>query len=380
MPPASRRALEKAEIVTGAARHLDLLPEVAAKARPWPVPFADGIDALLQLRGRDVVMLASGDPFWFGAGSVLARHLKRGEWRALPAPSSLSLAAAALGWPLEQTPCFGLHAAPFSRLRPALHPGARLLATVRDGAAVARLAHWLEAQGFGESGLYVLEALGGPRQRIRLIPADGPIPTNIAHPVIVGIEVAGQGAVVPLASGRPDTLFDHDGQITKRPIRAMTLSTLAPCPGEHLWDIGGGSGSIAIEWLLAHPSTTACAFEINPARAARIEENAHSLGVDRLEVLEGDALTRIGDPDLPDAVFIGGGISGALLAELWDMLPEGVRVVANAVTLEGESLLTEWQGMKGGELMRIELATAQPLGRKRGWKASYPVVQWSVVT
>lgn len=380
LSPASQDALARAEIVMGAARHLALLPGLTAEAVTWPVPFADGVPVLLSHRGKRVVMLASGDPFWFGAGTVIARHLEPGEWRALPAPSTMSLAAAVLGWPLERTRCFGLHAAPLARLRPHLFSGQRLLATLRDGDAVGELAAWLAAEGFGETTLHVMEALGGPRERVRGAQAQGYDLTDVQHPVCVGLEVAGHGAVLPLASGRPDTLFDNDGQITKRPVRALTLSALAPCPGEHLWDIGGGSGSIGIEWLLAHPTCAATAVEINPERAARIAENAARLGVERLQVVTGAAPDALAGLDAPDAVFIGGGISEEMLQSVWAAMPQGARLVANAVTLEAEVLLANWQAVKGGDLMRIELAQANALGRKRGWKAAYPIVQWSVQT
>lgn len=383
---ASRMALACAEVVLGARRHLDLLPELeqsGCERRVWPVPFADGIAPLLALRGRKVVVLASGDPFWFGAGTVLARHLQPAEWVTLPAPSVFSLAAARLGWALENTPCLGLHAAPLSRLRPHLHARQRLLVLVRDGAAVSELAAWLTALGFGASQMHVLEALGGPRERARSVPAAEYRFDDVKHPVAIGLEVACEDAaanqILPCASGLPDNLFEHDGQLTKRPLRALTLSTLAPKPGERLWDIGTGSGSIAIEWLLAHPGTQAIAFEADPERAARARRNAQTLGVDRLQLVQGKAPDVLADQPLPDAVFIGGGLSDALLVHLWQQLPTGTRLVANAVTLESETLLAQWQADKGGELLRIELADASPLGDRRGWKSRYPVVQWSVI-
>lgn len=375
---AARAALDGAEVVTGAARHIALLPALSGEVRPWPVPFDAGIVPLLALRGRRVVMLASGDPFWFGAGSVLARHLAAGEWTAHPAPSTFSLAAARLGWPLEDVTCLGLHAAPLARLRPHLAPGRRAIVLLRDGKAVAGLARWLCEMGFGASTLALLEALGGPRERIRQATADTLAFTDIAHPVAVGIRVAGEGAVMPRTSGLPDDLFAHDGQISKRPMRALILSALAPRPGETLWDIGTGSGSVAIEWLLAHPAMQATAFEADAMRAARARENAAALGVDRLQVVEGRAPDVLTGHAVPDAVFIGGGLSEALLETLWAMLPTGTRLVANAVTLESEALLAQWHARKGGSLLRIDLAQAAPLGSKRGWQASYPVVQWSV--
>lgn len=377
---ASREALSRAELVIGPARHLSLLPALNCPAIEWPVPFADGIAALMAHRGRSVVMLASGDPFWFGAGVSVTRDLSPGEWVAYPAPSAFSLCAARLGWPVHETICLGLHAAPLSRLRPHLAPGRRILALLRDGEAVHALADYLVAQGSGSSRLYVLEALGGPRERCRQATADAVEFADIAHPVAVGIDCAG-GEALPCVSGLPDGLFDHDGQITKRQIRALTLSALAPVPGETLWDIGAGSGSIGIEWLLAHPANQAFAIEGDPVRAERVRTNAAKLGVDRLEVISGrvpEALPQ-GSHAAPDAVFIGGGLTQALLETLWTRLPAGTRLVANAVTLESEALLAQWQASKGGDLLRIELARSAPLGSRRGWRASYPVVQWSVV-
>lgn len=375
LPPASREALAQAEVVMGAARHLALLPDQGAERVTWPVPFADGIPQLLAMRGRRVVMLASGDPFWFGAGSSVTAHLAPGEWRALPGVSTFSLAAARLGWPLERVACLGLHAAPFARLRPHLADGARSLVLLRDGAAVAGLADWLAGIGFGASRLWVLEALGGPRERVRHCRADGCDITDAAHPVAAGVEAVGQG--IPCTVGMPDEVFDHDGQITKRPMRALTLSALAPRPGEMLWDIGAGSGSVAIEWLLSHPMNRAVGVEADAERAARARGNADRLGADRLELVTGRAPDALTGLPVPDAVFIGGGLSEALLEAVWQAMPPGCRLVANAVTLESEALLIRWQA-RGGNLLRVELAEARPLGQRRGWRSAYPVVQWSV--
>lgn len=377
LSPASRKALDEAEVVVGAERHLSLLPNLSGEIITWPVPFADGIPLLLQNRGRKTVALASGDPFWHGAGTSLTKHLDRGEWQTLPAPSTMSLAAAALGWPLESTTTLGLHATPFARLRPHLANGTRAIVTLRDGEAVPTFAAWLTEIGFGASTLHVLEALGGPRQRIRETRAEAFDLSTIQHPVCVAIDAVG-GPALTSVGGKEDAFFDNDGQITKRPVRALTLSALAPLPGEHLWDIGGGSGSIAIEWLLAHATTEATSVEIDPTRAKRISQNAANLGADRLTVVSGAAPNALDGLPTPDAVFIGGGISEEMLQAVWTALPESARLVANAVTLEAEVLLANWQADKGGNLLRIELAQSKPLGRKRGWKSSYPIVQWSV--
>lgn len=362
----------------GPARHLSLLPGLTAERIEWPVPFADGVPKLLALRGRRVAVLASGDPFWFGAGSVLARHLAPGAWHALPGPSSFSLAASRMGWPLERTACFGLHAAPLSHLRPHLASGLQAIVLLRDGAAPGALAEYLAAEGFDNSSLTVMEALGGPRERIRSLTVAEARAGNFAHPVCVALQVAGGGAVLPRASGRPDDWFESDGQITKRPVRALTLSALAPRPFEHLWDIGGGSGSIAIEWMLCDPTLTAVSVEARTDRAVRIRANADRLGAERLEVVTGHAPDALAGQAEPQAVFVGGGLDTDLLNWLSETLPQGARLVANAVTLETEALLVQAQARHGGDLMRIALSEATPLGPRLGWKANYPIVQWSV--
>lgn len=375
---ASRTALEAAEIVIGPPRHLEVLGDLPCETRAWPMPFADGIAPLLELRGTRVVVLASGDPFWFGAGATLARHLRPDEWRSLPGSSTFSLAANRLGWSLDQTVCLGLHAAPLARLRPYLVPQMRLIVLLRDGQAVHDLGRYLVAESFGPSDCHVLEALGGPRELITVVPAEQLEAQTYQHPVCVAVEVRGEGAALPLASGRPDSFFDSDGQITKQPVRAMTLSALAPQPHELLWDIGGGSGSIAIEWLLCHPTLQAVSIEPRADRAARITSNAARLGVERLTVVAGAAPDALVDQPKPQVVFVGGGLSETLLNWLETHLDPGTRLVANAVTLETEAILLQAHARRGGDLMRLELARSEPLGPRRGWKASYPIVQWSV--
>ncbi|MGL5009993.1 MAG: precorrin-6y C5,15-methyltransferase (decarboxylating) subunit CbiE [Paracoccaceae bacterium] len=370
LPPASRDALARADVVFGAPRHLAL---AGVQGREWPVPF--DVTPVLAERGRRVVMLVSGDPFWFGAGASVAAHLRPEEWVSRPAPSTFALAANALGWRLEEVHCLGLHAAPFARLRPVLGRGVRAICLVRDGAAVLELAAYLDSIGHAGPKLTIMEALGGPRERIR-IAETGSIPAEILSPVAVAIEGVDHG--LPRASGLPDEVFAHDGQITKRPVRALTLSALAPRAGEVLWDIGAGSGSVGIEWLLAGGSYCH-AVEADVARAARARENAEGFGLaHRYSLHQQTAPEGLERLPHPDAVFIGGGASEALMVRLWDTLPPGTRLVANAVTLETEALLMAWSERVGGSLLRIELSEAAPLGTKRGWRSAYPVVQWSV--
>ena len=371
---ASRDALSSAEIVFGGPRHL-ALADAGERGRAWPIPFS--ISQVLELRGRKVVALASGDPFWFGAGSPLAEQLMPDEWIAFPAPSTFSLAAAQLGWRLEDVVCLGLHAAPFETLVRHLVPRQKVICLLRDGAAVSALAAWLTQQGFGASPLQVLEALGGTSARVRATQADRYAFADVASPVAVAIEAAGSTGLAR-ASGLPDAAFAHDGQITKRPVRALTLSALAPRAGELLWDIGGGSGSISIEWCLA--GGRAVCIEARPDRARLIHANAATFGVGRnLTVIKGEAPAALDGLTQPDAIFVGGGADAALVEILWARVPAGTRLVINAVTLETETLLQVEHKRRGGELLRIELARAAPLGSMRGWSPARPVTQWSVV-
>ncbi|MFD2741416.1 precorrin-6y C5,15-methyltransferase (decarboxylating) subunit CbiE [Sulfitobacter aestuarii] len=374
LSPASRAALDDAEIVFGGKRHLELA-EIGARGRAWPVPFA--LDPVLEHRGKRVAVLASGDPFWFGVGGSVSAVLERGEYRVFPAPSTFSLAAAHLGWRLEEITCHGLHAAPLAQLRGALAPRARMICLLREGAASRELAQWLTNHDAGAAKLWIMESLGGPKQRVRQTVAENFDLTDVTAPVAVAVALP-ENAGLSRASGLPDELFAHDGQITKRPVRALTLSALAPRPGELLWDIGAGSGSISVEWCLA--GGRALAFETKLLRAANIRRNARDFGLaNRLTVIEGNALMRLDEQELPDAVFVGGGGSDALFETLFKLLPEGTRLVANGVTLETEARLAALHARRGGELLRIELAQAAPLGRMRGWQSARPVVQWSVV-
>lgn len=373
LPAASRAALAAAEVVFGGPRHL-ALAEVGERGRPWPVPFS--IDAVLARRGKATAVLASGDPFWFGVGGSLSRHLDASEWQTFAAPSTFSLVAAHLGWRLEEITCHGLHAAPFAQLRSALVPHGRLICLVRDGDAPAQLAAWLTGQGAGDASLWVMQAMGGIKQRVRQTTARAFDLTDVEAPVAVAVELPANVGL-PRVSGLPDDLFVHDGQITKGPIRALTLSALAPRAGEALWDIGAGSGSVAVEWCLAGGSATA--FEQKPSRAANIRRNARDFGLShRLSVVEGDAEKTLAGHAAPDAVFVGGGGTKALFNQLFTLLPSGTRLVANGVTLETEALLVSMHASRGGSLMRVELAQAAPLGRMRGWQSARPIVQWSV--
>jgi precorrin-6B C5,15-methyltransferase / cobalt-precorrin-6B C5,C15-methyltransferase len=377
----ARGLIVHADIVFGGKRHLALAASlVRGAARPWSSPFERAVEEVLAQRGHQVCVLASGDPFQYGVGSVLARHVDPHEIVAVPAPSAFSLAAARLGWALPDTTVLSLHARTLDLLRPHLHPRARVLALTSDGDGPAAIARLLAEAGFGASRLTVLEALGGPRERIRTATAAAFDLRDIDPLNTLAVEVvAAPGArIIARAPGLPNSLFDHDGQITKREIRAVTLSALAPRRGELLWDVGAGAGSVAIEWMLADPSMRAIAIEARADRVARIRRNAAVLGVPGLDIREGTAPKALAGLASPDAIFIGGGAGNdSVLATAITALSAGGRLVANAVTLKTEAVLIARHAQLGGELVRISVARAGPVGGTTGWRPALPVTQWT---
>jgi precorrin-6Y C5,15-methyltransferase (decarboxylating) len=381
LSPVARGLVGDAEIVFGGKRHLALAGTlIRGAARAWPSPFDRAVDEVLAHRGRQVCVLASGDPFVYGVGAVLARHIDAAETLVVPAPSGFSLAAARLGWALPETAQVSLHGRALDLVRPHLQPGTRVMALTSGRNGPAELARLLTDAGFGTSRFIVLETLGGARERIRTTTAatfdfrD----VNDLNVVAITVEAAPGARIIARAAGLPDGLFEHDGQITKREIRAITLSSLAPRRGELLWDIGAGSGSIAIEWMLADPSLRAIAIEPRPDRAARIRRNAAAFGVPGLEIVEGEAPAALEQLPQPGAVFIGGGATGhGTLNAATAKLRVGGRLVVNAVTLETESLLVARHATLGGELTRIAITRADAIGSKTGWRPAMPVTQWS---
>lgn len=380
LSPKARQAIAEAEIVMGGARHLELVRPVS-DARPiaWPSPFDPKLAALCELEGRKVCVLASGDPFLFGVGATIARQFRSEAFEVFPAPSAFSLAAARLGWALQDTETVSLHGRPLVLLRRYLHPDRRVLALTSDGRTPRQIAAYLDRLGFGKSRLTLLENLGGPRERMSSMTAGRFDLADISPLNVLAIEVAARpdAPVLPLAPGLPDDFFEHDGQLTKRDVRAVTLAALAPRRGELLWDVGAGAGSVGIEWMLADPSMRAIAIEAHPKRAARIGRNAEALGVPSLQLVEGRAPDALQGLPVPDAVFVGGGGSDAgTMDAIIAALRSGGRLVANAVTLEMEAVLLALHAKRGGELVRLVFARAEPVGSMHGWKPAMPVTQW----
>ena len=380
LSPAARALVSNARLVIGGKRHLGLadgLPSGELKA--WPSPIAESIPEILAHRGEPVAVLASGDPYCFGVGAMLSAHVPVEETICIPAPSSLSLACARLGWALDDVATVSLCGRPLETLAPSLQPNRRVLVLSADATMPAAIARYLSTRGFGPSKLRVLEALGGPRERVRSTTAVNFGFNDVEALNLIAIEVeAGPGAkVIPLASGLPDEVFEHDGQITKREIRAVTLSSLSPRAGELLWDIGAGSGSIAIEWLLRHPSTQAIGVERDPLRAARAARNAAELGVPRLEMVTGEALSALVALPAPDAIFIGGGGEPAVIDKAYAALKPGGRVVANAITLDTEKAVLAAQGNFGGTLTRLSVERLDAVGGKQAFRPAMTVTQWS---
>jgi len=382
LAPAAKALIANAKLVIGGRRHLALadgLPR--GECVLWQSPIADSIPAILANRGAPVTVLASGDPYCFGIGAMLSAHVPPEETICLPAPSSLSLACARLGWALDDVTALSLCGRPIHTLAPALQPNRRVLVLSADAATPGEVASYLVARGFGHSVLHVLEALGGPRERVRTVTADRFGYNDVEALNLIAIEVAASddAKVIPLASGLPDEMFEHDGQITKREIRAVTLSSLGPRAGELLWDIGCGSGSIAIEWLLRHPAMKAIAVECDAVRAARAAANSAELGVPRLEIVTGAAPAALEALPQPDAIFIGGGGNAEVIGTCWAALRPGGRLVANAVTLETERALLAAQAERGGTLTRLSVERLNAVGGRQAFRPAMTVTQWCAV-
>jgi precorrin-6Y C5,15-methyltransferase (decarboxylating) len=381
LSPAARTLVETAETLVGGERHLALAPSGTAERIVWAKPLSDTLRIIAERRGRRVTVLASGDPLWYGVGVLLARHFPRDEMTVLPQPSAFSLAAARLGWALADCACLSLHGRPLDSLRLHLAPGRRLLLLSEDGATPRAVARLLAEAGWGRSRLAVFERLGGDREASQgdLAEAWGERLTADLNTIALECEAGPDARPLSRLAGLPDDAFEHDGQLTKREVRAATLASLAPLPGELLWDIGAGCGSIGIEWLRAAENCTAVAVERDPARAAVIARNAAALGVPGLEIILGKAPETLPEQSPPDAIFVGGGIGDpGLLPALWARLRPDGRLVANAVSIEGERTLLDWQARHGGSLSRIAVSRAEPLGRHQAWRPMLPVIQLAV--
>lgn len=377
----AKTAITGASVVFGGKRHLELAASlIKGEARPWPTPFDAAMRDVVALRGQKVCVLASGDPFFYGVGVTLSRHIGSDEFTTYPSPSAFSLAASRLGWALQDIETVSLHGRPIDLIRPLLHPGRRIIALTSDEKGPRELAELLTESGFGRSGMTLLEALGGEAEKMRAYKAAefALQDINVLNVVAVEVVASADARILPCGFGLDDALFEHDGQITKREIRALTLSALSPRRGELLWDIGAGSGSIGIEWMLADPSMRAIAIEAHPERAARIRRNAAKLGVPGLVLIEGEAPSALTGLPQPDTIFIGGGGSepGVFEAAVAALKPGG-RMVANAVTLEMEAVLLAAQAKLGGNLIRMEVSRAAPVGAMQGWKPAMPVTQWT---
>ncbi|WP_053116892.1 bifunctional cobalt-precorrin-7 (C(5))-methyltransferase/cobalt-precorrin-6B (C(15))-methyltransferase [Pseudomonas sp. P1.31] len=377
----ARRALMNASRIIGGQRQLDLLPVcIRGERQLWPSPFS--LAPVLEQRGEAVCVLASGDPMFYGVGASLARQVPSDEMLILSAPSSCSLAAARLGWPLQEVSIVSLVARPLAALNAQLFSGVRLLLLSNDGRSPAAVAQLLRERGFGSSRMSVFEHLGGDaEQRIDASAHDWNL-ASTADLNVIAIECLADANTPRLSrlAGLPDSAFKHDGQLTKRDVRAITLARLAPTPGELLWDVGAGSGSIGIEWMRAHPSCRALAIEADDGRQQLIELNRDALGVPGLQLIRGKAPQALQGLERPDAIFIGGGVTReGVLETCWERLKPGGRLVANAVTLQSEVTLMSWRERFGGELTRIHVAQAQPLGEFDTWRQALPITLLDLV-
>ena len=378
LAPRSRAVIEQASVLIGSPRQLALLPAAVSGRRvPLPSPLLPGLPDLIAAHAdAALVVLASGDPMFYGIGASLVRALGAAGVTVLPHPSSVSLAAARLGWPVDDVDVVSLVGRPRELLHPLLQPGRRVLALTADTTAAADLRTLLQARGFGASAVTVLADLGSAQEAVTA--ADGQPHSRLAI-VAIDCRLDPGAAPLPRVPGLPDDAFEQDGQITKHEIRALALAALVPVPGQLLWDVGAGSGSVGIEWMRVHPASRAVAVEPRADRRDRIARNAAALGVPGLVVVAGSAPEVLSGLPRPDAVFIGGGVTtDGLVAACWDALPAGGRLVANAVTIEGQNALAGWRDRLGGALTRIALERADGLGSFTTWRPALPIVQWSV--
>jgi precorrin-6Y C5,15-methyltransferase (decarboxylating) len=378
LKPEARAALEAADVLIGGERHLALVPAHTQERITWRTPLAETMQDIALRRGKRVAVLASGDPMMFGVGTTLARHFKREELAIYPGVGAFGLAAARMAWSLPDTACLTLYGRRTESLNAHLAPGARLLILSEDGETPAQVARALAERGYGDSAMTVFEHMGGPKERRIEGTAGTWRPGRAADLNTVAVECAGgaDAVVLPQAAGLPDELFLHDGQLTKREVRAATVAALAPLAGQTLWDVGAGAGSVAIEWLRAARNARAFAVEREPKRCRMIERNAGFFGVPHLKLVEGEAPAALRDLPAPDAAFLGGGASVAGLAELcWAKLKPGGRLVANAVTVEGEARLAELHRALGGTLTRIAVSRADKTGAREIWRPAMPVTQ-----
>ena len=375
----ARAAVDAAETLVGGARHLAMVPPDGRERIEWPRPFSVLPEALRARAGRRVCVLATGDPFCYGAGTPLARHFAPDEMRVHPAPSAFSLACARLGWSLPDVDTLTLHGRPPATFRAAIAPRARILVLSHDARTPEGVAGMLRDTGYGESRVVVLEHLEGADERVRATTARDFALDDVRDFNTVAVECASapDAPILPRTPGLPDGAFEHDGQLTKRAVRAAALAALAPFPGQLLWDVGAGCGSVGIEWMRAARGARTVAIEGDARRVGFIERNAERLGTPGLRVVRGEAPGALADLDgPPDAVFAGGGLSSpGLLDACWDALSTGGRLVAHAVSLEGERILFDAHADFGGELTRIAVSHAAPLGRYHAFRPAYPVTE-----
>jgi precorrin-6Y C5,15-methyltransferase (decarboxylating) len=373
----ARAAIAAAEVLVGGERHLALVPTDGRERLAWRSPLAATLPQLLALRPRLVVVLATGDPLWYGIGRLLLRHLPAAEVRVLPHRSAFQEACSRLGWAMEDVHALTAHGRPVDALRRHLQPGRRLLVLTDDGAAPAVIGRCLVDAGYGPSRTWVLEELGGAAERTVAGTAADLGDGQFAELNLMGIELAADGDdALPNGPGLRDDAYDHDGQLTKAEIRALTLAALAPLDGQLLWDVGAGAGSVGIEWLRAGRGMRAIAVERDPLRACRIAGNAARLGVPELVVHTGAAPAVLEELPTPDAIFVGGGIAApGLLDRCWTALQTGGRFVANAVTIAGEHALLECHARRGGRLLRVALSRSETVGGQLVWRPAMPVTQ-----
>lgn len=377
---ATKSIVEAAELIIGGERHHAMIINPKATRVSWPSPFDNLLGLLKENIGKRVVILATGDPLWYSVGARIGREFDKNEIIYHPQLSAFQLAAARMGWSMADLETLTVHGRPIEQMIAFIQPEQRLLILTTGSETPGQIATFLTKRGFGQSKLTVLAAMGGnAEKRFDGIAESWKHNVPAFNTLAIECKASLDAALLPRVPGLNDELFQHDGTMTKQEVRAITLAKLMPMRGALLWDVGCGCGSVAIEWMRSARYARAIGIEPRDDRRIFAAQNALALGTPKLELIAGKVPEKLTGLGAPDAIFIGGGLSQETFDTCWNSLRPLGRLVCNSVTLESEKLLIDLYKTYGGQLVKLQINRAQPLGSYTAWRPMMPVTQWSLV-